>query len=70
MFKIRLAASVLMIAGVVGLFPTAVLDNAENLGAVYTFGGIAFCGFALMGATGVYQLIKIALAAFKKKRAK
>lgn len=70
MFKVRLTALVLMIVGVVGLFPTAVLDNAENLGAVYAFGGIAFCGFVLMGATGVYQLIKIAHAAIKKRQAR
>lgn len=66
MFKVRLTALVLIIVGAAGLFPTAVLDSAENLGAVYAFGGIAFCGFVIMGATGVYQLIQIARARSRK----
>lgn len=66
MFKVRLIALVLIIVGVGGLFPTAVLDGAEGLGAVYAFGGIAFCGFVIMGATGVYQLIQIARARSRK----
>lgn len=66
MFKVRLIALILIIVGVGGLFPTAVLDGAEDLGAVYAFGGIAFCGFVIMGATGVYQLIQIARARSRK----
>ena len=66
MFRVRLIALVLILVGVAGLFPTAVLDGAEDLGAVYAFGGIAFCGFVIMGATGVYQLIQIARARSRK----
>ncbi|MDE7193539.1 MAG: hypothetical protein K2O14_06160 [Oscillospiraceae bacterium] len=69
MFKVRLIALVLMAVGVAGLFPTAVLDSAENPGAVYAFGGIAFCGFVIMGVTGVYQLTQIARAASGRSRA-
>lgn len=66
MFKVRLTALVLIIVGAAGLFPTALPDCAEDLGAVYAFGGIAFCGFVIMGATGVYQLIQIARARSRK----
>ena len=66
MLKVRLVACVLMIVGVVGLFPTAVLDGAKDLGAVYVFGGIALCGFILMGASGLYQLFRIIYARLHK----
>lgn len=70
MFRVRLIALVLIIVGVAGLFPTAVLDGAEDLGAVYAFGGIAFCGFVIMGATGVYQLVQIVRVKMKQKYAR